>query len=89
MRFAVDFLNANRLSESAKWASELLSSIKGRGKRPGMVSQDEFGDEDRRDRTGDNWEMIDEDEEDTDPSTFRDDIGFVTNGIEIFIYLHF
>lgn len=28
LRFAVDYLSANRLSESAKWAAELLSSIK-------------------------------------------------------------
>lgn len=30
LRFAIDFLRANRLSESAKWVSELLSSMKNR-----------------------------------------------------------
>lgn len=30
LRFAIDFLRANRLSESAKWVAELLSSMKNR-----------------------------------------------------------
>ena len=59
LRFAVDFLFANRLSESAKWASELLASIKGPEKQY-STTYDE------------NDEM--EVEETIDPSMFRQDI---------------
>ena len=59
LRFAVDYLGQNRLSESAKWASELLASIKS----PDRQYSTTFDEND---------EM--EVEEQIDPSMFKHDI---------------
>lgn len=80
LRFAVDYLSANRLSESAKWVSELLSSMKNR--KPANFSlgsshlhDSNFEEGYLRGKASDNYEM-EEDEyyEEIDPSNFRHDI---------------
>lgn len=78
LRFAVDYFSANRLSESAKWASELLSSMENR--KPANFSlscsalQDSVIDDSlRKERINDNYEMEEEDE-DIDSSTFSHEV---------------
>jgi anaphase-promoting complex subunit 8 len=78
LRFAFDYLQAYRLSQSAKWVSELLVSMKNR--KPinysvsGSLIQDSFLEEGvHRDRSNDNDEM-EEEEDEIDPSGFRSEI---------------
>lgn len=80
LRFAIDYLNANRLSESAKWASELLSSLKSRKSANSSMTTSFMQDSlleggVHRDRDNDAADMEeDEQEEIIDPSTFTNDI---------------
>lgn len=80
LRFAVDFLNANRLSESAKWCSELLSSLKSRKSQNSSMTNSYLQDSvvDPLPGSSPSAESEDMEEEDIpeeiDPSTFTDEI---------------
>lgn len=80
LRFAIDYLNANRLSESAKWASELLSSLKNRKSANSSMTTSFMQDSlleggVHRERDDEVYDMDeDEQEEIIDPSTFTHDI---------------
>jgi anaphase-promoting complex subunit 8 len=78
LRFAFDFLSANRLYESAKWVSELLAAMKNRKASSSSVSGsliDSFIEEGGfKERNLENWEMEEDEDDYIDPKTFCSDI---------------